>query len=176
MASVSASDSRRLVCFQVSSTSAYYRHARKSRLTSISSSLTLWYPRYKLQYRVGLFFGAASISGAFSGILAYGISFMSGTAGMLGWSWIFVRRVQTLSIINEITLIQGRFLKDVRPFASESLPPSVRASFIKIPSSLVTSVNSDGGLSIDRHVPDPRGEEYGDVDQKYDSPMYPSAR
>jgi len=93
LASVSASDSRRLVCSQASSTSAYCRHARKLRLMSISSSLTLWYPRYKLQYRVGLFFGAASISGAFSGILAYGISFMSGTAGMLGWSWIFVRPV-----------------------------------------------------------------------------------
>ena len=85
-------------------------------------------------------------------------------------------RTSCSDVINEITLIQGRFLRDVRPFASGSLPPSVRASFIKIPSSLVTSVNSDGGLSIDRHVPDPRGEEYGDVDQKYDSPMYPSTR
>jgi len=52
--------------------------------------LTLWYPRHKLQYRIGLFFGAASMSGAFSGLLAYGISFMSGTAGKLGWSWIFI--------------------------------------------------------------------------------------
>lgn len=30
-------------------------------------------------------------TGAFSGLLAFGISFMSGTDGMLGWSWIFVR-------------------------------------------------------------------------------------
>ena len=91
--SVFASDSRRLVCSQVSSISTYCRHAHKLGLMPISSSLTLWYPRYKLQYRVGLFYGAASVSGAFSGILAYGISFMSGTAGMLGWSWIFVRLV-----------------------------------------------------------------------------------
>ena len=60
---------------------------------SISPSLTFWYPRYKLQYRVGLFFGVASVSGAFSGLLAYGISFMSGTAERLGWSWIFVRPI-----------------------------------------------------------------------------------
>ncbi|ESK89448.1 mfs nicotinic acid transporter tna1 [Moniliophthora roreri MCA 2997] len=52
--------------------------------------LTLWYPRHKLQFRIGLFFGAASMAGAFSGLLAYGISFMSGTQGLLGWSWIFI--------------------------------------------------------------------------------------
>jgi len=52
--------------------------------------LTLWYPRHKLQYRIGLFFGAASVSGAFSGLLAFGISYMSGTRGLLGWSWIFI--------------------------------------------------------------------------------------
>ncbi len=45
-----------------------------------------------LQYRVGVFFGGATLAGAFSGLLAFGISFMSGTAGMLGWSWIFVSR------------------------------------------------------------------------------------
>uniref|UniRef100_A0A8H7XRE6 MFS general substrate transporter n=1 Tax=Psilocybe cubensis TaxID=181762 RepID=A0A8H7XRE6_PSICU len=52
--------------------------------------LTLWYPRHMLQFRIGIFFGAASLAGAFSGLLAYGISFMSGTAGLLGWSWIFI--------------------------------------------------------------------------------------
>ncbi|KAF8994036.1 MFS general substrate transporter [Cyathus striatus] len=52
--------------------------------------LTLWYPRHELQFRIGLFFGAASVAGAFSGLLAFGISFMSGTRGLLGWSWIFI--------------------------------------------------------------------------------------
>jgi hypothetical protein len=51
----------------------------------------LWYPRHQLQKRIGFFFGAATLAGAFSGILAYGISFMSGIRGYLGWSWIFVR-------------------------------------------------------------------------------------
>ncbi|KAF4594385.1 hypothetical protein EYR40_009189 [Pleurotus pulmonarius] len=52
--------------------------------------LTLWYPRHMLQYRIGLFYGAASLAGAFSGLLAFGISFLSGKAGLLGWSWIFM--------------------------------------------------------------------------------------
>ncbi|KAJ7045902.1 MFS general substrate transporter [Mycena alexandri] len=52
--------------------------------------LSLWYPRHMLQWRIGLFFGAASLAGAFSGLLAYGINFMSGTRGLEGWSWIFI--------------------------------------------------------------------------------------
>ncbi|KAK0479697.1 MFS general substrate transporter [Armillaria novae-zelandiae] len=52
--------------------------------------LTLWYPRHQLQVRIGYFFGAASLAGAFSGLLAFAISFMSGTRGLLGWSWIFI--------------------------------------------------------------------------------------
>lgn len=57
-----------------------------------------------LQFRIGIFFGAASLAGAFSGLLAYGISFMSGTAGLLGWSWIFVsgRAYQNCNCVNKI--------------------------------------------------------------------------
>ncbi len=53
-------------------------------------SLSLWYPRYMLQTRIAIFWAGATFAGAFSGLLAYGISFMSGTGGLLGWSWIFV--------------------------------------------------------------------------------------
>ncbi|KAL8277541.1 hypothetical protein RQP46_010096 [Phenoliferia psychrophenolica] len=52
--------------------------------------LTFWYPRHLCQFRIGLFFGAATLAGAFSGLLAYGIGFMSGVGGYNGWRWIFI--------------------------------------------------------------------------------------
>ncbi|KIK95819.1 hypothetical protein PAXRUDRAFT_826631 [Paxillus rubicundulus Ve08.2h10] len=52
--------------------------------------LTMWYPRYMYQYRFALFCGSATLAGAFSGLLAYGINFMSGDGGLEGWSWIFI--------------------------------------------------------------------------------------
>ncbi|GAA6002094.1 uncharacterized protein JCM10292_001844 [Rhodotorula paludigena] len=52
--------------------------------------LSIWYPRNRSQSRIGFFFGAATVAGAFSGLLAYGIGFMSGVGGYLGWRWIFI--------------------------------------------------------------------------------------
>ncbi|KAF8838719.1 MFS general substrate transporter [Paxillus ammoniavirescens] len=53
-------------------------------------ALTMWYPRYMYQYRFALFCGSATLAGAFSGLLAYAINFMSGDGGLEGWSWIFI--------------------------------------------------------------------------------------
>lgn len=52
--------------------------------------LSMWYKRTETHYRVALFFSAASLAGAFGGILAYGIGFMSGVGGLKGWKWIFI--------------------------------------------------------------------------------------
>ncbi|KAK4546658.1 hypothetical protein LTR36_001876 [Oleoguttula mirabilis] len=52
--------------------------------------LSMWYKRAERQYRIALFFSAASMAGAFGGILAYGIGFMKGVAGLPGWRWIFI--------------------------------------------------------------------------------------
>ncbi|CDR48538.1 RHTO0S18e02256g1_1 [Rhodotorula toruloides] len=52
--------------------------------------ISIWYPRHLSQTRVALFFGAATLAGAFSGLLAYGISFMAGVGGYNGWRWIFI--------------------------------------------------------------------------------------
>lgn len=52
--------------------------------------LSFFYPRQMLQWRITAFFSTASISGAFSGILAYGIIRMDGIGGRPGWAWIFI--------------------------------------------------------------------------------------
>ncbi|KAK7744055.1 hypothetical protein SLS53_003572 [Cytospora paraplurivora] len=52
--------------------------------------LTMWYCRHEIQLRQALFFSAASVAGAFSGLLAFAISKMDGVGGLEGWRWIFI--------------------------------------------------------------------------------------
>lgn len=52
--------------------------------------LSGFYTRAELSVRVAFFFSAASLSGAFSGLLAAGISNMHGVGGKPAWSWIFI--------------------------------------------------------------------------------------
>ncbi|KAA8651314.1 uncharacterized protein ATNIH1004_000195 [Aspergillus tanneri] len=52
--------------------------------------LSMWYKRNERHYRVALFFSAASLAGAFGGILAWGIGHMRGVGGYNGWRWIFI--------------------------------------------------------------------------------------
>lgn len=53
--------------------SSLYR-AEAGLYPGIAYYITLWYPRDRAQYRQALFFSAASVAGAFSGLLAYGIA------------------------------------------------------------------------------------------------------
>jgi len=52
--------------------------------------ISSFYPRQQLQWRVSAFFSAASLSGAFSGLLAFGIIKMNGIGNRPGWAWIFI--------------------------------------------------------------------------------------
>ncbi|KAF2014647.1 MFS general substrate transporter [Aaosphaeria arxii CBS 175.79] len=52
--------------------------------------ITMWYCRHEAQFRQALFFSAASVAGAFSGLLAFGIAKMDGIAGLEGWRYIFI--------------------------------------------------------------------------------------
>ncbi|KAL1627218.1 hypothetical protein SLS56_006457 [Neofusicoccum ribis] len=52
--------------------------------------LTTWYKRLELQTRMAVFFSAASMAGAFSGLLAFAIQKMDGIGGLAGWRWIFI--------------------------------------------------------------------------------------
>lgn len=49
-----------------------------------------WYCRYETQTRMAIFYTAASLAGAFSGLLAFAIQKMNGLAGISGWRWIFI--------------------------------------------------------------------------------------
>jgi MFS family permease len=50
----------------------------------------MWYCRHEAQFRQALFFSAASVAGAFSGLLAFGIAKMDGVGNLEGWRWIFI--------------------------------------------------------------------------------------
>ncbi|KAI9241726.1 MAG: major facilitator superfamily domain-containing protein [Podila humilis] len=52
--------------------------------------ISIWYIRQEQAIRAGLFFSAATVAGAFGGVLAYGISHMDGVSGLRGWQWIFI--------------------------------------------------------------------------------------
>lgn len=52
--------------------------------------ITLWYRRHECGLRMAIFFSAATLAGAFGGLLARGISEMNGVGGKPGWAWIFI--------------------------------------------------------------------------------------
>lgn len=49
--------------------------------------VTMFYTRHEVQMRVGIFFSAGSMAGAFSGLLAFAIQKMEGVGGLEGWRW-----------------------------------------------------------------------------------------
>ncbi|KAF5335197.1 hypothetical protein D9611_010915 [Ephemerocybe angulata] len=55
----------------------------------ITFYLSLWYRRQDVARRIAIFFSAATVAGAFGGLLAYGIEHMEGIGGLHGWQWIF---------------------------------------------------------------------------------------
>lgn len=52
--------------------------------------ISLWYKRNELAWRISIFYASTTASGAFGGILTYGILKMNGTGGLVGWRWIFI--------------------------------------------------------------------------------------
>lgn len=53
----------------------------------LMATLQIWYRRDETAYRACLMYSAASLSGAFGGLLARLIQKMDGVGGKAGWEW-----------------------------------------------------------------------------------------
>ncbi|GKZ33835.1 hypothetical protein AbraIFM66950_003919 [Aspergillus brasiliensis] len=84
--------------------------------------LSMWYKRNEQHYRVALFFSAASLAGAFGGILAWGIAHMDGVGGYSGWRWIFILE----GLLTVLMSIGAYFWVYNYPATAEFLTPEER--------------------------------------------------
>lgn len=91
--------------------------------------LSHFYRRTELALRIGIFYTAASLSGAFGGLLARGLSAIGPRGGLEGWRWIFIIEglltvlcaiIGALALPNAIE--SARFLRsDEKAFARQRL-------------------------------------------------------
>ncbi|GAA5890544.1 hypothetical protein JCM8208_004908 [Rhodotorula glutinis] len=89
--------------------------------------LSMFYRRHELQTRISLFFSAASLSGAFSGLLAAAIVKMDGLGGKEGWRFIFYLEGGVTVVIG----IACFFLLPRSPAHSRFLTPEQRAHIVR---------------------------------------------
>jgi MFS family permease len=104
----------------------------------VSYYLTMWYCTHEVQWvslttfipsnanshqRQGLFFSAASMAGAFSGLLAYAIVKMDGVGGYAGWRWIFILE----GLLTVLVAFSAFFLVHDFPETAKFLTPEERA-------------------------------------------------
>jgi len=52
--------------------------------------LCYWYKPSERATRLAIFAGSVAVAGAFSGLLASGISFLNGKGNLAGWQWLFI--------------------------------------------------------------------------------------
>ncbi|KAM3514399.1 hypothetical protein MY11210_001953 [Beauveria gryllotalpidicola] len=110
--------------------------------------LTMWYCRHEMQLRQAMFFSAASVAGAFSGLLAFAISKMHGVGGLEGWRWIFILEgifTVVVAVVSYFTLYDfpesaGFLTEEERAFVVYRLRYQGQ----------VTSTTSDGGPATAR--------------------------
>jgi MFS family permease len=59
-------------------------------LPGLTVYLTLFYTKKEIALRIAYLFVSSALAGACGGLLAYGIGYMDGLAGLSGWRWIFI--------------------------------------------------------------------------------------
>lgn len=84
--------------------------------------LTTFYCKSEMQFRQSLFCSAASVAGAFSGLLAWAIAKMDGVGGLEGWRWIFILE----GIVTVVFAFAAYFLVANSPESAHYLTPEER--------------------------------------------------
>ncbi|KAF9995826.1 hypothetical protein BGZ79_010448, partial [Entomortierella chlamydospora] len=89
--------------------------------------IALWYRRCEHALRIAIFFSAATVAGAFGGLLSYAIAHLHGVGGLHAWQWIFI--LEGLPTI--VCAIVAYFLLPDFPETSTFLTPEEKALTIK---------------------------------------------
>ncbi|CAE6440965.1 unnamed protein product [Rhizoctonia solani] len=113
----------------------------------IAFYITLWYQRSETGTRMAIYYAAATVAGAFGGLLARGISEMRGVGGLKGWSWIFIleglvtiiigksttypRPPNTVVNVSPNTAVAAYFFIPDHPSTSRFLTPAEQAEVVR---------------------------------------------
>ncbi|KAJ6561201.1 MFS general substrate transporter [Mycena vulgaris] len=95
---------------------------------ALSFCITLWYRRDQQARPIAFYFSAATLAGAFGGLLAFCIEKMNGLGGLHGWSWIFLLE-GLLTVI--IALVSFRAMLDY-PSTATFLTPDEREHLMDV--------------------------------------------
>jgi len=82
--------------------------------------LSCWYKRSEFGIRAALFFSAATVSGAFGGLLAAAISNMDGVGGKSAWAWIFILEGLATVLAGAISFFVIQDFPDTAKFLTEA--------------------------------------------------------
>lgn len=66
--------------------------------------LTLWYTKTELALRISIFFGAATLASAFSGLFAASLVLLDSKLGLHGWQWIFIVEGSATVVIGIVSI------------------------------------------------------------------------
>ena len=97
----------------------------------------MWYKRDEAQLRFSLFFGSATLAGAFGSLLASAIQAMNGIRGYSGWRWIFMLEgIATCVLACTAYLVISDFPEDASWLTAEEKKFMTKRSSIASDSSL----------------------------------------
>jgi len=81
--------------------------------------LSCWYKRSEFGIRAAVLFSAATVSGAFGGLLAAAISNMDGIGGKPAWAWIFILEGLATVLVGVVSFFVIQDFPDTAKFLSE---------------------------------------------------------